>query len=309
MEFLFIISILVVITIFLGILSYNINVKKRGVRDFIISTNKYKKFLLNIFIYIVVIIYSFLHSTEYHYKVEDFVWLVIPISYLIYDINSEMSLFFDKVRSLFPSLFLKVLLISFSTLVFILINDYVSRVIGINLGSFSITFSSITFLFSLMYLGTFIMLFVALFIEFKLLFLMLKIERVKERFIQFIYNALSDKSRIYNNIENNQNNESFKNILIYILRIFLIMLILDVNRKFINEPEKLIEEIVLLTSYTSKPIRCDNIPDGYNYKVMFLNIEQVSLAKPIIEKNAQNFGNYEFTIIECKKNDRTNYVQ
>lgn len=285
----------------LGYLSYRINVSNKSSKEFL---PQLPKGLFKIIIYLVLFALFFLSKDDDFYNL---LTLFLAFSLLAYDLNKELRENYAKIIESIPPALIKITLMLTSVLVIAEINEYTTTTVGLGISNLSIALTSITFLFALAYFGSLMLLLTALIIEIKLFALLFKTERVASRMRIFLYNLLTDNNKVKINIPNDEKLKNPLNTLMPVLQLMLTLYIL-LSTDFIDKPKKILERIVIAVAYSDIYRGCNNITAQPFSKMMFIDLENVSLATPvwensisITERTEQNIEKYVFRRTTCRQ--------
>lgn len=285
----------------LGYLSYRINVLKKGAKEFLPQPPKN---LFKLLIYLALLLLIYLSNNNDFYNL---LILFLALNLLAHDLNKEIRENYAKIIASTPPALIKITLMLISVLVITEINKYITTTVGLAISNFSIALTSITFLFTLAYFGSLMLLGIALLIEIKLISLLFKTEKVANRMRMFLYNLLTDNHKIKIKTAKNEKSKNYLDSFIPILQLVLTLHIL-LSKNFIDNPNKTLERIVISIAYSDIYQGCNNIMAQPFLKMMFIDLNNVSLATPnwntaisITQREEQHIENYLFSHTTCRK--------
>lgn len=287
--------ILIVIAILLGHFSYSINTLKKGSYEFLPKLNYIKEIT---YIGLILLLYNTSGTLLEHYLV-----VFIALLFLSIELKKE----FKIVQEHTPSHLTKIIFSLLSLLAIIDINEYMTSIVGISLSNISISISSIIFLLTTTYFGGALLLIIAFFIEIKIFYSILRIEKARMKLKIWLYNLLADKK----NIKIDWNKTTYKHktnrvLIITTLQLYLTITIFTLNKSIFNHNH--LEKIIVTVAYSSMYDGCSNIERKPFHKMMFLDMDNVSIAIPTwdnsIPHNKQEESNiraYKFNYSVCNR--------
>lgn len=295
----FFIIFIIFICVLLGHLSYRINVLNKGATEFL---PKVPKELFKIIIYTSVLILLNFFEKDNSYKI---ITIFLALCLLAYDLNKEIREKYSNIIESIPPAFIKITLMLISVLVIAKINQYTTTTIGLGISNFSGILTSITFIFTLGYFGSILLLIIALIIEFGVIYSILKMERITEKIRISLYNLLTDNNKLKPNIISKPNN--YLELPIKILQLYLTLYVLSLTN-FMNEIDNNLEKIIVSVAYSDIYPGCKNIIVHPLSKIMFIDPENISVATPswsidIPEKKRteNNIEKYIFHYQTCQR--------
>lgn len=302
MYFILLIIAPIILIMLLGHLSYRINVLNKGAREFLPSLPKE---LFKIIIYIsIIILLIFCRKDNFYHILTN----LLSTYLLVFDLNKEIQKKYSDIIQSIPPILIKTTLMLISVVVIVEINEYTTTTVGLGISNLAIVLTSITFLFTLAYFGSIMLLFIIFIIEIELLLFLFKIEKASSNMIISLYNLLSDNNHIKINTYKNHKLKKHIKLLIIALQLTLAFQILQ-STNFIDDYKKGLERIVIYIAYSEIYPGCDNIPAQPLYKMMFIDFNNVSLATPVwknsytTEKIEENIEKYSFSRTTCRKNN------